>query len=213
MLDTYDNLVDSVVRWSHRKDILLMIPDFIMLAEYEMYNNAQTQLMTREMETIEVLTTSEKLIDLPENFEKMRSITLISGGDSLTIKYQAPEELQRRSGSARPVFYTIIGNQIEFNCVPDAYYDLSITFYKKPCALTETNQTNSVLTGYPNIYLYGVLHQVFLWSEDTKNQLNMRLSFKTQLKALTKQIKKHDTAQHQPCGLRGLLPNVSNDTI
>lgn len=190
MLDTYDNLVDSVVRWSHRKDILLMIPDFIMLAEYEMYNNAQTQLMTREMETIEVLTTSEKLIDLPDNFEKMRSITLISGSDSLTIKYQAPEELLRRSGSGRPEFYTIIGNQIEFNRVPDAYYDLSITFYKKPCALTETNQTNSVLTGYPNIYLYGVLHQVFLWSEDTDESVKYALKFQDAIKGANKADKK-----------------------
>jgi len=190
MLDTYDNLVDSVVRWSHRKDILLMIPDFIMLAEYEMYNNAQTQLMTREMETIEVLTTSEKLIDLPCNFEKMRSITLVSGGNSLTIKYQAPEELLRRSGSGRPEFYTIIGNQIEFNRVPDDYYDLSITFYKKPCALTETNQTNSVLAGYPNIYLYGVLHQVFLWSEDTEESVKYALKFQDAIKGANKADKK-----------------------
>ena len=63
-------------------------------------------MMNREMETLETLVSTEKFIDLPCNFEKMRSITLESGSDSLSIKYQAPEELIRRSGSGRPgIFY------------------------------------------------------------------------------------------------------------
>ena len=90
-----------------------------------MFNNAEHQLMIREMETLETLVSTEKFIELPCNFEKMRSITLESGGDSLSIKYQAPEELIRRSGNGRPEFFTIIGNQIEFNRTPDDYYNCS----------------------------------------------------------------------------------------
>lgn len=189
MLNTYDELVDSIVRWSHRKDVLDLIPDFIALAEYEMFNNEEIQLSVREMETISMLATSEELIDLPCDYEKMRSIKIISSGDTLDLLYRTPEQLQRRS-NGMPRFYTIIGNKIEFDCLPDNYYDVSISFYKKPCPLTKDNQTNIIMAGYPNIYLFGVLHQLYLWSGDTDESVKYALKFQGAIKGANKADKK-----------------------
>ena len=87
-------------------------------------------------------------------------------------------------------FFTIIGNQIEFNRTPDDYYNVNIAYYKKPDALTSTNQTNSIITGYQNIYLYGVLHQVFLWSEDTEESVKYALKFQDAIKGANRADKK-----------------------
>ena len=154
-LSTFDELVKAVASYSHRSDTHKLIPGFIQLAETEMYNNEGWQLETRDMETVEVLTTTDRYIDLPVGYEKSRSIQLVTGNGYTDVKYQAPEQLVRQVSTGMPRFFTVIGNQIEFNVAPDSIYNLQIQFYKKPDPLTKTNQTNSVLTNHANVYLFG----------------------------------------------------------
>lgn len=165
-IDTYDNLVESVVAWSHRKDILNLMPDFIKLAEFEIYNNAEAQLRVRELETITTATTDGRYIALPDGFEKARSVQIVTGEGYCDIKYQAPEQLIRQITTGKPRFFTVVGNEIEFDREPDSQYDIQVQYYKKTDPLTEENQTNALITNYPNIYLFSVLHQVYIWSQD-----------------------------------------------
>ena len=114
-LGTYDDLKDSIIKWSHRKDILDLIPDFITLAEYEIYNNAQTQLRVRETETVSTAPADSRYIELPPNFEKARSVQIITGNGYCDVKFQAPEQLVRNVATGQPRFFTVVGNEIEFN--------------------------------------------------------------------------------------------------
>jgi hypothetical protein len=45
-----------------------------------------------------------------------------------------------------------------------------MTYFESFTALSSTNLTNIVLTKYPNIYLFGVLRQIFLYSQDTERE-------------------------------------------
>jgi hypothetical protein len=163
---TYDNLVESIIKWSHRKDILDLIPDFITLAEYEIFNNAETQLRIRETETVSTASTTGKYLALPPNFEKARSVMLDINGVYRDVKFQAPEQMIRQAATGQPKFFTVVGTELEFDRTPDSAYTIQIQYYKKPDALTDVNQTNIIITDYPNIYLFAVLHQVYLWSQD-----------------------------------------------
>ena len=189
-LSTYDDLVESIINWSHRKDILNLIPDFIALAEYEMFNNAQTQLRIRETEFISTDMTSGRYLDLPTNFEKARSVLIETGSGFCEVGFQAPEQLVRQVSTGQPRFFTVVGNEIEFNITPDSNYTTQIQYYKKPDPITAENQENSVITGYPNIYLYGTLHQVFLWSEDTEEAIKYAGKFQDAIKGANKADKK-----------------------
>lgn len=189
-LATYDDLVDSIIKWSHRKDILELIPDFISLAEYEMFNNAEAQLQIRETEFISTAAANARYLALPPNFEKARSVVLETGNGFCDVKFQAPSQLLRQVTTGQPRFFTVVGTELEFDRVPDSSYTIQIQYYKKPDPITEANQTNSVITGYPNIYLYGVLHQVFLWSEDMQEAIKYAGKFQDAIKGANKADKK-----------------------
>jgi hypothetical protein len=55
------------------------------------------------------------------------------------------------------VAYTITGRKLLFAPTPDTAYDIALTYYAKAPALSEENQTNWLLTLYPNAYLYAAL--------------------------------------------------------
>ena len=189
-LSNYDDLVKSIVNWSHRKDILTLIPDFIQLAETEMYNNEGWQLETRDMETVSTAPTSGLYLELPPGFEKARSIQLETGSGLQDVKFQAPEQLLRQSTTGQPRFFSVIGNEIEFDRVPDTAYTIQIQYYKKPDPITLTNQTNSVLTNHANIYLFGALHQLFLWSEDDQEAIKYFAKMQSVIRGANKAAKK-----------------------
>lgn len=205
-LASYDDLVKSVLKWSHRNDIETLIPDFIVLAEYEMFNNAETQLMIRETETVSTASADSRYLALPPNFEKARSVQLETSNGYCDVIFQAPDQMNRMVTTGQPRFFTVVGTELEFDRVPDSAYTIQIQYYKKPDPITELNQTNSVLTGYPNIYLYGVLHQVFLWSEDTNETIKYAGKFQDAIKGANKADKKARFGPAPAMSIEGYKP-------
>jgi hypothetical protein len=189
-LATYDDLVESIISWSHRKDVLELIPDFIALAETEMYNNEGWQLETRDMETVSTAPTSGLYLELPPRFEKARSIQLETSNGLQDVKFQAPEQLLRQPTTGQPRFFSVVGNEIEFDRVPDSEYIIQIQYYKKPDPITPANQTNSVLTNHANIYLFGALHQLFMWSEDDQEAVKYYAKMQSVIRGANKAAKK-----------------------
>ena len=189
-LVNYDDLVKSIISWGHREDLNPLIPDFIALAETEMYNNEGWQLETRDMELVSTAPTAGLYLELPPGFEKARSIQLETGNGLVDVKFQAPEQLPRRPGTGQPRFFSVIGNEIEFNVTPDTAYTIQIQYYKKPEPLTVTNQTNSVMTNHPNIYLFGALHQMYLYTQDGEQTITYFSKMQSVIRGANKAAKK-----------------------
>ena len=76
------------------------------------------------------------------------------------IRFRAPEQMIRYEGTGRPVFFTVVGNNIELDRSPDAVYGIELKYYGTPTPLSLTNATNTVLANNPNIYLFGSLWAV-----------------------------------------------------
>ena len=170
-LDNFDNLVKSIVKWSHRKDLGVLIPDFITLAEVEMFANDDEVLEIRDDEKTATLTavgtspSESRFITLPTDFISQRSLKITIQDDQTNLKYRSPTALRIASSTGTPTQFTIT-SQIELDIVPDQDYTLAMKYFAKPAPLTTLNQTNSILLSDPNIYLYGALHQVFVFTED-----------------------------------------------
>ena len=165
-LTNFDELYKSIVDWSHRGDLVVKIPDFISLTENAMYSNSAGVLTVRSMETISAALTAGQYLSLPDNFESARSVRLVTDDGGGELRFQAPEQMRKQVAGGRPTFFSIVGNEIQFDRIPDSEYTIEIQYYRKAAPLTEDNQTNDILTNHPNIYLYGALAQAFSYSQD-----------------------------------------------
>ncbi len=198
----FDELQKEIVAWSHRADLGDKIPDFIQLAENAMYSNEQEVLTVRSMETITTSLTTGALVDLPADFESARSVRLVTGDNGGELRYQAPEQMFKQVATGRPTFFTVIGNQIQFNRTPDSEYTLEIQYYKKATPLSDGNPTNEILTSHPSIYLFGALTALFIYSQDTEQHLKYSSMFMGAIKGANKADKK---------GRYGPAPSMSID--
>jgi hypothetical protein len=169
-LDTYDNLLTQIINWSHRDDLGPKIPDFIRLAENTMYSNDVELLTVRSMETISTALTAGEYLSLPDYYESLRSVRFLTGSNIGKLTYQAPEQMFNNVATGRPSFFTIIGNEIQFDRVPDSDYTIQIQYFRKALPLSAANQTNEILTNHPNIYLFGTLAAIFGYAQDTEQE-------------------------------------------
>jgi hypothetical protein len=194
-LDTFDNLVKSVITWSHRKDLGVLIPDFIRLAEVAMFSNDDEVLEIRDDEKTATLTAigtspnESRFIALPTDYISQRDLKILVQDDLFNLTYRSPTALIIRSGTSTPCRFTVT-DQIELDVIPDQDYTITMKYQSKPLPLTTLNQTNSILTEEPNIYLYGALHQVFVYSEDDNEAVKYLGKFQDAIRGANSKIKK-----------------------
>jgi hypothetical protein len=169
-LDTYTNLKQEIIDWSHRDDLDLLIDTFIDLAETEMLTNRDDPLRVESMESSESFTTSTtvRTVALPTGYKEMRDVRLVYNDETYQPKYRNPNQLQIYSDVGTPGFYTV-RDQVEFDRISDQAYTGTFYYYQEFTPLSSTNATNSVLTNYPSVYLYGSLWALFTHSMDTES--------------------------------------------
>ena len=171
-LSNYNDLVITVQDYAHRRDLGTKIDDFILLAETEMMSNPDESLKLNLGEVIATASTdtTTRYLQLPDGFESARKFSITIDGSIHVFRYRTPDQLVIRDDTGTPCFFTIRGNELEFDIIPDEAYTVTMTYFESFTALSSTNLTNIVLTKYPNIYLFGVLRQVFLYSQDNERE-------------------------------------------
>ncbi len=164
-LDNFANLKASIKRRSKRNDVQdADIEDYINQCESEFYNNSQTPLRIRDMEARATATASivNRFLELPELYLQMRRLKLNTptGGSDKDLVYYTPEQMPLSNLIQIPTFFSVT-TQIEFNSTSDQAYTVEMQYIKKLAPLSDSNTTNSILTNYPNIYLFGALWALF----------------------------------------------------
>jgi hypothetical protein len=198
----FDELVKEIIDWSHRGDLGIKIPDFIQLAENAMYSNEVEVLKVRSMAVVSTALTAGQYLELPDDFESARSARLVTGDNGGELKYQAPEQMKKQVSTGRPNFFTVIGNEIQFDRVPDSEYTLEFQYFRKATPLSDDNQTNEILTSHPSIYLFGALTALHSYTLDTEQQIKYNTMFISAVKGANKGDKK---------GRYGPAPSMSLD--
>jgi hypothetical protein len=155
-ITTYSELKASIGNWLNRDDLTAVIPDFIVLAEQQMARDIRHWRQEKRIET----TLDERYEDLPNDFlaaielstDNNRRLTLIS-----TAEMQDRKEATSTAGT--PQYYRFTADQIEFFPVPAASSTatLSMQYYARIPALSDSNPSNWVLTYAADAYLYGAL--------------------------------------------------------
>lgn len=167
-LDSYDNLKAAVVRMSGRNDIALNVFDeALSIADKEIYANPIAPLRIREMETRATASasTSSRFLALPDGFLMMRRLKINRSLGDCDIRYRTPEQLPTNGDSGIPRFFTVT-SQLEFDRTPDSAYEIEMQYFKRFDIISGSNATNTVLTNFPAIYLYGILSYVYKFAAE-----------------------------------------------
>lgn len=196
-LDTYANLKDEIIDWSHRDDLDLKIDTFIDLAETEMYANDFEILQIRDGETRVAFSTNttDRYVALPTGYIDMREIHIqIENGDAVPLVYNAPVNLNILSSVGLPHFFTI-SDQIELDRVSDQVYNGEILYNQEFTPLSDANTSNAVLTNFPNIYLFGALWALKKYTEQPQSAADYYQQF---ISAIQGANEKTDSGQYGP---------------
>ncbi|WEF34862.1 phage adaptor protein [Pseudoduganella chitinolytica] len=163
-LTTYDGLVAAVASWAHNKALAPQIPDCIALAEARI--KALLQARGQEESTTLATVKAAKGVTLPADLLQVRAVSI--PGIAPSIDYVTPAQYAAHyDGSlGQPREYTMVDGQMQLGPVPDAVYSMTLVYQASYPALSSTNQTNGLLTKWPNLYLWGALVEAATFMED-----------------------------------------------
>ncbi len=161
-LSTYSELIAAVNSWVNSGDITANIPDFIKLAEARL----ATEFKTQHLIVDTTITVDSESKALPTNYKGAVSAYLDTSPKT-RLDYFTPDEFASRWASSevgKPLGYTVKGQTIYFGPAPDSSYDCILSHYATPDL--ETDLTNSLLTNYPNLYLWASVVEAKDWLEE-----------------------------------------------
>lgn len=173
-IGTYAQIQSAIYAWLLRASTDLVVTaaqvqNYIFLCEAEL----NRELEVRELQATGTLTTTADVsyVALPSDFNRIDNLSFTSA--PYTIEGKTKQKLIEDHGvtTGRPVAYAVYGSRMYFGKIPDAVYTFSLDYFTDIPALTDSNTTNSILTAYPDLYLYGALRQAQLQIGDaTKGQ-------------------------------------------
>lgn len=153
-ITTYAQLQTAIGAWHQRSNFTTgNIQEWIALFEA----CANRRLRVRQMETSATVTMSSGAGTLPTDFLQWRQVKW-PGSTARNLEYvdrAYMEETYPDSPSGTPEVFTIEGETI--SVMPVDNTSLTLRYYQKIPALTDSATTNWLLTAHPDLYLFGSL--------------------------------------------------------
>ena len=171
-LNSFDELAETIADYAHREELLDRIKQlFIPLAGVRIGRDLKSSA-NEYTEILDGAALGDPML-LPANFSEIRSLTWLST--------RQPFPLEARDNTAinlvpnqggEPFAYNIQDGAIRVRPFVSSEYELN--YYGIP-ALSEAQQTDPVLARHPQIYLYGALVELQIWTQDA-TQRDLALS-------------------------------------
>jgi hypothetical protein len=165
-LNSYSALKSSIADWLNRDDLTATIPDFISLAEAQLERRLPVQKRTQRS----TATIDTQFSALPSDFVSAKSLVLTSTAPVQPLTFLTEDELDAKKSvyrtTGKPLFFALIGNQIEVLPTPDTGYTAELTYVATLAKLSDSNASNWLLERHPDVYLYGALLQAAPYLRD-----------------------------------------------
>lgn len=161
-ISNYGELKTEVEDYTHRTDLTAKIPLFIQLAESRINSDLEDYAMEKRAD----LVVSERLTDLPADMRKILNIEVpISGGRQalMPLSQVQMDTLYSFITSGTPKNYALFGDQIEIQPTPGEETTFDLLYQYRLAGFSADEETNNILTKYPNIYLYAALLEYALY--------------------------------------------------
>jgi hypothetical protein len=167
-INTYATLKAAVADFMHRTDLTSQIETAVSLTEADIATDVRCQAQ----ELIVTGTLSSDVLAFPADFVDAKRLTV--AGD--VHRYVTPEVYaEKLTQGSTDHNYTVIGQA--FYVLRGGTSPYALTYWKKFAALSADADTNWLLTNHPDVYLYGALrHLAIFTSDDVAAQKYMELS-------------------------------------
>ena len=165
---TYAELKSNIASYLNRSDLTDVIDSFIDSTEAEFNRRLRVKGMIKRA----TATLTGQYLAVPTDW--LEAINLqIDGGDFSPLFQQSIESMDvyRKANdnvTGQPIYFALVDDSIEFAPTPDGSYTVQLTYYGKIDALSDSNTSNFLSTGYPDAYLYGSLKHasIYLMEDD-----------------------------------------------
>jgi hypothetical protein len=165
-IETYDGLIEYIRNALELDDdTYAQLPTLIRIAEYRL--NRLVIAPEREVRTTIETVAGQQYIDLPSGFRQARAVFL-NGDTGYPLAGVTPQVLLGNwaDSSGAPQAYAIQNMQLWLGPAPDAVYEIDLTYIEKLPGLSTSNQSNWLLRGNADAYVYSVIFQVAVYLED-----------------------------------------------
>lgn len=158
-IETYDGLLEFLTQELELDDnTISQLPTLIRLAEYRL--NRLVIAPEREVRTALTTVADQAFVDLPTGFRQARIVK----ADGETIDFINPDGLDTGAGCKQ--VYTIQNRQMWLSPTPTSAYEIDLLYLEKLPGLSTTNQTNWLLQGNADAYVYSAIFQICGYLED-----------------------------------------------
>ena len=164
-ITSYAELVtalDGAIGYLHRGDLTAKIPDFIRVAESRI--NRKLRVLLQELDSPLTATIGSRLMAVPTRFGTPISLWLETYQPRDELKYRTAEDMPVTTDNGGSDYYTVDGDYIATENPADQAYSYTLRYWTK-FDIASTS-TNTVLTNYPDIYIYGTLVASTAWTQD-----------------------------------------------
>lgn len=164
----YASLMLDAAEYSGRDNIAHVFPRYVGMAEVKL-NRA---LRVADMEVVGTVTITNGDGTLPADLMEVREFR---SPTNIPIRAMSLQQLTNayRDQSGIPKGYAVVGSTVKVR--PIASGDCQVTYYGKIPALTPSSPTNWLLTKAPDVYLYAVIAEITIASQDVaKTQAAMQ---------------------------------------
>lgn len=159
----YTELKERVANQLVSSELIPFIPTAIELAEARLNRDPRLQVRDRLASDAIATVASTATVALPADFSGARSVWLVYAGVTRALEFLPVDRLKadklRVQTPGQPMYYTIIGSNMELLPVPSEAYSGELLYYQQIPALTGQAPTNWLLTKHPDLYFYGALIQ------------------------------------------------------
>ena len=125
---------------------------------------------TRSQDTRTTLTTSadNAYVSLPTDMRSIRNVKVMNN-PRVTLRYLSPLQVKKEyatTGTGLPRVYSVIGDNLFLAPTPDSILNIELTYKASVSSLSDSNTTNTILTRFPDLYLYASLFHAYTYLLD-----------------------------------------------
>lgn len=153
-LDTYAELKTAIADWLNADNLTSVIPQFVALAEAQIGRKLRHyKQMKRQTAALD-----DKYLSVPSDWVETIRLHLQTT-PPVNLQLVPADEVLAEYTAAKPQRYAHVGEFFQVSPQPDQSYTAELFYFRTIPPLTDTAQSNWLLTEAPDVYLYGALTQ------------------------------------------------------
>ena len=174
----YKEIKDLTIFWVHRSDLDGVIDQIFELVRERISKDARLIVMEFPLH-IDFTADAQAL---PDDFLHFRSIRANVTGGQRPLKVATGNQLAIRNNTRgnSPTHYSLSQNKIQVAPGQDGA-SVDATYYRRPTALVNDEDTNDILTNWPSLYLYAAQIYIHNLAQDTESEERAQGNYQVEL--------------------------------